>query len=594
MKDTQLNMKPVNELLGKRFFVPAYQRGYRWTSTQVKDLLDDVHEFYQSEKTKEAFYCLQPLVLKEMHESGAEGGSVYEVIDGQQRLTTILIILQYFNKRLAEPYRKQLFRLQYETRSDSAGYLEHIDESGKDKNIDYHHIYQASQAVERWFKERQHIIGDFESTLLNATKVIWYEIGDNGEQIEIFTRLNIGKIPLTNSELIKALLLKSSNFKYDDKDRGRVRLKQLQISSEWDRIENTLQDDSFWYFLYNGNKGETSPYDNRIEYIFDLMAGKGGASDEKYAFSWFSEKFEALKKEHGGMKAIDSLWLEVKKYFLTFEEWYHDRHLYHVIGFLISSGTSVARLLQLKGKSADKHGFKEMLDEEIKGKVNCQIEELEYGKPQVKTILLLFNIQTILINKKSNIRFPFDRYKNEQWDVEHVRSQNDKQVEGRYQKVWIEEMLKYFTGKNRQENMEAAIEELGAEKREIAKDLFHLLQTKEIDKEDFEKVYGRICVLFKEDKEFEIASISNLALLDSTTNRAYKNSFFPVKREYILGNERRGVFVPICTKNVFMKAYSKKFDDMMYWGKRDAQDYLSDIIETLRPYLPIQNGKHGK
>lgn len=51
-------------------------------------------------------------------------------------------------------------------------------------------------------------------------------------------------------------------------------------------------------------------------------------------------------------------------------------------------------------------------------------------------------------------------------------------------------------------------------------------------------------------------------------------------------NDKRGTFIPICTKNVFMKAYSKKFDEVMYWNKHDADFYLKAIEGTLVDYLP--------
>jgi uncharacterized protein with ParB-like and HNH nuclease domain len=77
---------PINDLLKekKNFIIPAYKRGYRWTKRQVEELLNDIRDFQKESesKPKEAFYCLQPLVVSEI-ESG------WVLIDGQQRLTTI-------------------------------------------------------------------------------------------------------------------------------------------------------------------------------------------------------------------------------------------------------------------------------------------------------------------------------------------------------------------------------------------------------------------------------------------------------------------------------------------------------------------------
>ncbi|HGF7372278.1 TPA: DUF262 domain-containing protein, partial [Vibrio cholerae] len=104
----ELELKPINDLLDLSFFIPAYQRGYRWSKRQVTELLNDVYEFcLNKNKTEQDFYCLQPVVVKAR-------GDQWELVDGQQRLTTILIILGYFNSRFSEDFRKQLYSIEYE------------------------------------------------------------------------------------------------------------------------------------------------------------------------------------------------------------------------------------------------------------------------------------------------------------------------------------------------------------------------------------------------------------------------------------------------------------------------------------------------
>ena len=70
-------------------------------------------------------------------------------------------------------------------------------------------------------------------------------------------------------------------------------------------------------------------------------------------------------------------------------------------------------------------------------------------------------------------------------------------------------------------------------------------------------------------------------MLDSSTNRSYKNSVFPIKRRKIIEREKNGTFVPICTKNVFMKFYSTDVEQMSFWGEKDREQYLTDIEETI-------------
>jgi uncharacterized protein with ParB-like and HNH nuclease domain len=584
-----LVLKSINELLGEKFFIPAYQRGFRWTDQQVKDLLNDIWEFVneppeQEEGKEKPFYCLQPVVVKQYNKDQ------WEVIDGQQRLTTIFLILKNL-ENIIDGDKKNFKSIIFDTRKNSEQYLNNILEKDKDNNVDYYHIFNANLTINEWFKEKANngypnARVKFLSPFIENTKVIWYQVNDGSNAIDIFTRINIGKIPLTNSELIKALFLRTSNFRGYKADKGdknnRIRLKQLQIASEWDKIENSLQDDQFWYFISNN----TRKYATRIEYIFDLMKDKKDGNDQYFTFYKFNEEFESSKQ---GKKNpdIDGIWLKIKKYYLTFEEWYHARDLYHLIGFLISTGSSIL-YLKNNAESKTKTAFKDFLKEEISKIIACQINDLEYGNPMVKTILLLFNIQTILSNKKSNIRFPFDSFKKENWDIEHVRSQTDKTISGNSRRDWAADVLEFFTGKKEWEEQEKEIDLFEEPNKRIPFALLKIIDDEKIDDIEFESLYNEISIKFKEENEPENVVISNLTLLDAATNRSYKNAFFPIKRMTIIENDRNGTFVPICTKNVFLKSYSKKLDEVMYWNRNDADDYLSAIKETLSIYLPSQ------
>lgn len=608
MSDNILVLKSINQLMENSFFIPSYQRGYRWTEKQVEELLEDIWAFAinppkQEEGKVRPFYCLQPIVVKQKNDIADE----WEVIDGQQRLTTVFLILKNLVSQI-EKDQKNIKRIFYETREESEKFLREIEEDDAESNVDFYHIAQANKAIQQWFKNKANNTefaspkAKFAPTFLTDTKVIWYVINDGSDSYDIFTRLNIGKIQLTNAELIKALFLKKwNNVEAVDK----LRLKQLQIATEWDRIENKLQDNSFWYFIYNKQDSKNPKYATRIEYIFDLMTNKPDDEDDKYTFYKFYEDFETSKnKNKYKIPDTDSIWLNVKKYFLTFEEWFKDRELYHLIGFLISINYKLQDILEPKKNNAkiriiSKTDFKAFLKDEIKRQVNFDISKLNYGDGRIKTVLLLFNVQTILSNEKSNMLFPFNIYKNEDWDIEHVRSQTDQNITGNDRKEWAKDMLEYFTGfadeaeqKQSIDNVEntdvkifRTISEIEQSKNTVS-DLYHVAYADKIDDLRFNVVYNQIRIEFKEDNEPSKCAISNLALLDSTTNRSYKNAFFPIKRKIILQNDKQGTFIPICTKNVFMKAYSKKFDEVMYWNKYDADFYLQAIEETLVDYLP--------
>lgn len=173
----KISTKSISELLGMNFFIPAYQRGYRWTEQQVTDLLNDIWDFIESDPTKEEWYCLQPVVVKTKNEQ-------WELIDGQQRLTTIFLILKYLEK-FVESERKT-FELEYETRnteaSNSKDFLNNVEQKAEDEalgNIDYFHIYKAFGTIKEWFKKKAEthssVSSKFITPFLEKTKVIWHE-----------------------------------------------------------------------------------------------------------------------------------------------------------------------------------------------------------------------------------------------------------------------------------------------------------------------------------------------------------------------------------------------------------------------------------
>lgn len=550
-----LTEKTIGELLENKFFIPSYQRGYRWTERQVEDLLNDVWDFItKTGKKDNEWYCLQPVVVKKINNH-------YEVLDGQQRLTTIFLILKHL-ERFIESERKS-FEIEYETRntenSNSRLFLQSIDmksEKESIENIDYFHIFQAYQKIKEWFQIKANqgynsISSKFITPFLESTKVIWYEVSSEKDAIEIFTRINMGKIPLTNAELIKALFLNSSNF--PDSDTEEIRLRQLEIASEWDRMEHSLQNDELWYFINNSE----NELPTRIEFLFNIMKNIDGiknGNDQYSTFRFFSEKFKSKSKDE-----IDTNWKEIKRIFQTIEEWFNDRELYHKIGFLISADSEIVELLK-EVKNTQKHEFRKLLDIKIAEKVKCaKLDELEYGNPLVKKVLLLHNIQTMLNNKEETTRFPFVRYKDKKigWDIEHIHAIATKvKVKYEDQNSWL---INNFVKTEQHTNLELNLQIENAIK-----------EINQITEDDFQSIIEY--VLGDDDN-----NIRNLCLLDRGTNRSYKNDSFKNKRNKIIENEKNGTFIPTCTRNVFMKYYSKNLKDIEIWNENDRTDYFEDL-----------------
>lgn len=616
----KIELKSISELLGMKFFIPDYQRGYRWTKELVNDLLDDIHEFIDKEQG--GFYCIQPLVVKkniikseeyckklkelshednnlnELTEKIIDEYSQWEVIDGQQRLTTILILLKFLSSVKINKYE-----VEYQTRTKSKSFLSEIESKKKEENIDYFHMVKANQQIKAWFRYKKVAKEKFLGTLLKDVKFIWYE-SVNEDPIKVFTRLNIGKISLTNSELIKALFLNKSNFKTSDLQR--IRLQQQEIAGEWDKIEYRLQSDEFWLFL--NKKGYNKP--TRIDFILDLICEKNKlklnekefntiGKDEyrtfRYFYSWF-------KKQESSN--IIECWREIKTIFQTFNEWFNDLELYHYVGFLVEQGAKTTNIIDKWEEKGTKQQFvHDYIKDQIKSKLEkCSNLEQEYDvngspKSQCRPLLLLHNIQTVINQGKELIKnekyklpvfykFPFHLLKKEVWDIEHIDSNTDNSLKDENeQKEWLK--AAYIGVPN--EKLKAKIKDFI--NQEEAKPTFEELQEEITNSSEDSK-------LNDEDKN----KIWNFCLLDASTNRGYGNSIFSAKRRAIIGKDQgkkiwvddklnikedpvKIAFIPPCTKNAFMKYYNTSTNNLRRWEKKDAEAYKTNIAEVLNEFL---------
>ena len=602
MQDNILMLKPINDLLDKKFYIPAYQRGYRWTKRQVTDLLDDIKEFQQqvenSPNAKDKFYCLQPIVVK-------KHGDEWEIVDGQQRLTTIHIILTCL-KEILPLVGKSRYEISYETRKGSSDFLANINEDQAEDNIDFFHIVEAKKAVDEWFKDKGNYRIQLIQTLLNENdsgknvKVIWYELGELENATEVFTRLNMGKIPLVNAELVKALFLKSSHFVANGDEV--IKLQQLKISQEWDSIEKSLQDDAFWYFLSN-RKTKT----NRIEFILNLRAsalhnGNGILDNDK--FKTFLQFNHILAQNDAD---VSQQWLEIKRTFMTLSEWFSDRTLFHLIGYLVSQDISISKIFEISSNSQGKKDFHNRLIkqiwhlvfsgktqtspslDELKNIIKKYLADLNYensNTKQLRQTLLLFNIVSLLNNPDSNARFQFEKFKLDDWDIEHIRSISSEIPDSiNKQKQWLQQVIDYTSEDNTLDAYSNFTIDNFKETQLIKKQAYHLHSTS-FTKGQFEDIYDRVISLYDPNNNDEVDnSIGNLTLLDSSTNRSYKNAIFPIKRKRIIKLDKEATYVPLCTRNVFLKYYSINVDKMLYWEASDSNDYQSAILDTMTKFF---------
>lgn len=609
-KKQQIELEPltISEITDKKFYIRHYQRGYRWTEQQVEQLLNDIDAFTPKEVAghadRKTFYCLQPVVVKLIEPENDLGqtlqGEWHEVIDGQQRLTTIYLILHYINDLWAGRQKKQLFEINYETREQCVEFLQGIKVNDDNEtvdidksNIDFYHISTAYQTIRNWelnYRERNNKSLDdaeFQSKFTSYSKVIWYEVNQNEDSEALFERLNLGKIPLTNAELTKALFLADASF--NDLGREEQQIKHFEIALLWDEIEHKLneQDQKFWSFITNKKRID---YDTKIELILDLIAEK--SDDEKdplYTFLKFSQK----NRE----QSLSELWIEIEQFYYTLVEWNNDRELYHLIGYLISSRT-VAGFKKEKlsnlvtfSMTHKKSEFKKLITNQIKSSVAFEISELRYGdhSNQLFNVLLLFNVETYRRSKSIAEFYPFKQHKGNQWSLEHIHARKSDGLDRNKKEQWTQ-WLDHHTPLLKEICNHEVFSERSGEIKE-ALDLIEIFNTDKLTWQRFSDIFDQVNDLLTDNAEsmdLEGDGLSNLALLSQPDNAALNCSAFEIKRREIIQLDKEGSFIPICTRRVFLKYYqdSEASIQSFFWSTDDRAEYTKELNTMLQSYLP--------
>ena len=615
----------IDKLMGRTFFVPSYQRGYRWGRQEVEALLNDLWEFYlQTDGEKNVFYCLQPIVLYK-DEQAREN-----LLDGQQRLTTIYLLLSYLDRRRREEaYDKPLFTLEYATREDSADFLAKklfdSEESEEASNVDYYYMRAAYGYIKDWFTQAPKHPGAAAKLiplLLDEdgkgpnVRVIEYHVEDNSDPIDVFLRLNQGKIPPTDAELTKALFLQSD--KYDALLLPYVSPKLDLIASEWYAYEQQLSVPKFWHFI--------SPYDAQstppsIRLLLELAARDLQSvtsykdtpelwDPKKYThpcYTIFSDYLQGYSGEER-LKKIGEIWERLYTIFGLISEWYEDQELYHYVGYLMCTESSSERFALLcdllkQAKTCTAPEFKAYLRGEIGEKIEgirskkkierIRLNELSYEEHSegIHRVLLLHNIHQHIFTSEQ-IRFPFDLYTKEEWSLEHIYAQQSEPLRKREEQIgFIEEHIATFREDAFGDGEETSslivrLEDIRSQIQEPEK--------KESERVSlFEEVLGLITAF--EVKHMgdtgPLHGLQNLCLLSRGVNSALSNRTFARKRaimrEIVMTATQE--YIPMATRRVFLKYYSASPKDNAYWRREDAEAYMEHIRSVWKHYTSPSN-----
>lgn len=607
------------------FNIPEYQRGYKWTANNVKQLLDDLLNFGHHRQTAEEFYCLQNITIaKEI----LNGKTCMNVIDGQQRLTTLFIIISYIQRNLAHkiiPPDADILR--YSVRSSTDVFLKEKVQTGTlwDEEIipeealskDQYYIMEVARAVADWYQKEKLAA----EVVLDDLKLI-VNVVDNGEEETVFASLNGGKVDLDGADLVRAILItRAARQKYpyvvsennikqianDDIDmdihirvssQGKINEYRVKLGVEFDRM-------SLWW----SNKDVIDYFEqllpNRIsqnkmfryrDYPIDLLY---------YAFyEAYKSQLPLLGKdldlrhfENGidinRQSGDDHLefYNELQELHLTLMDWYDDAETHNLIGYLMynfKSDTICFELIyDIWKKSKGKSDFKETIKRIVRYQLACLYGDIEDEKDILQKIIegkIVEEVEKNLLRLKTDI-LNTSTYN---WYNSSLTSKIlplldilPRTIKKRGKEILAfrhlpQRYLKHNTSEEDKEHVRS--------------------QTRPIDESNMteEDKTTLLNTLLKENRE-GLNSIGNIVLLHGSINKSYGNDKLILKMVRIYSEHMMddvNVFIRPHTLDVFMSKM-KNIDinginpHEVFWSEEDVKRTVGDIDSRLTSYFNL-------
>lgn len=560
------------------FNIPAYQRGYKWGSKSDNDpvpvLLNDLWSAFQKDATKK--YYLQYITI-------SKKGSLMEVIDGQQRLTTLSIMLSVFNLLMNDLDNISLHKLKYAIRPsifDSHIYLKDelrrfIEQTWSEKGIelngvsinnqDVFYIHQASIKIHDFFKDKgDEINEEFYDFLINQVMIIVNSVESHIPGEKVFKNLNSKKVPLTEVDLIKALLLTkiSRNTGGEDSKKHFREILEMRAAKgrKWDEISAQSNNAEFSTFYFSEGKG--------FEGLLLLVAVTNGYepttldNDRHYPlFNFFNNHSDNAKK----------LFEEICLFYDILFDWFENPKTHNLLGFAFFSKGNKQNFRFNFIKENHKLPKDELVQELVKIR-NYKLSDnpllLKYNETNndIHNLLLAVNVfpQYIQHDTKQKevkeVKFDFYGYQKLDWTLEHIFPQSP---EGKDRVLTPEQKQKVF-------------EMLGGAEN-ITPEIKNVLDLEERDDAQKQVYYDAL------QSMGQLNEIGNMALLSHSVNASIGCGFFDEKRNLILRHMQNGRFVPLHTFNVFSKTIlGSSPGDLLAWSKDDIANHSTFLTNRVK------------
>ena len=444
------------------FIVPEYQRPYVWQEENIQELIDDLYYAFENKQNSE--YFLGALVLKRTREKEFKE---YEILDGQQRLTTLCMMMAVLRDLMKKPQYKWTLsqmiyqeenellkvpsrnRIKYNTRDKVKDFVKnYIIANGstkkkdlinyhEDTNISVSNMAKAISSMHNIFESKENLEA-FAVFLLNNVLFIYVSTDNTEDAFRLFTILNDRGIPLSNADILKSINI------------GEVPEEDLdEYSKNWEYLEEKYHKgfDRFLSFVRTillKNKPASNLLDEYEKNIYQKNILKKGKNtidflielDEIYD-KIIDLNDENLSNEYKNLVTIMKIGLHsdewipaVMSYFLKFEYYNLDKFIkkleYKFVGDLMSNVSpskrrenlnNIIKTIEIVNKENIDTLFenKELFDIDkniFRNNINGEV----YGKKYTKYLLL--KIEYLMSDNSVHL----SNYK--EISIEHVLPQN--------------------------------------------------------------------------------------------------------------------------------------------------------------------------
>ncbi|MCH5175864.1 MAG: DUF262 domain-containing protein [Prevotellaceae bacterium] len=619
-----------------KYYIGPYQRGYKWSSQskydQVPQLLKDVQKAWQASLDGNGgkrgaeggeYYLQYVTVLKK------KGEAVYEVIDGQQRLTTLAIVFDRLHHRCNEIESIGEGRMEY-SRYDvdmvsSADGIEANDElcmAGEglfdkikrfdskieadkkkgektvamDDTQDLYYITSAVLCIDEFFAGMtDEDVKSYADFLKKSVKIILNRESDFVTPEEVFVNLNGNSVGLTNAYLIKGLLLTRSVNTVSPHGEAYsyfMVMEQRKVNGRvWDEIQNWVEQPDVARFFFGEDE-------NGMEHLLTLLMKKnGGFTDEKQTVTdmmdglrLFNKYNEVVVKDEDAIRWLNDL----RHSYHKLRSWHEDADVYNLLGFVLfpkkekkTFEERINILVHCLGTN-NEDTMKYLAGEALNVLPDLELLEnkkIGYHTNSARLTPLLLSLSVFpegfekrferyhQANKSKAEdgvlmlqKFNFPEYDRQHWTYEHIRPQNPKDDDLTLHADVKEMVLKMYENHARENGLQPDDNVIS-----------------EINEGCIKDVRQSLSFLYPELDDED--SMGNMALLSREVNSAINNNPYLIKRFMIFHKASEGAFIPPHTMAVFTKAINvtsadKQLSvDLMNWNNDDVEAHIEFMKE---------------